>query len=185
VVATSQRFDLASALIAAHDGRIAEWVGAFLASPGSDNEVLAAALAQRKHWWFGPVQIPVEELARMAGPEPSVECPIERDEWEGDVESMTDELEDGWAPPPLLAEWSASDGVLRLHDGNHRYEALQREGATHAWVIVWFDDPRSRNLFRATRVVVRPDRDPHFGFRTLRFVRAVARRFGRGRRSNM
>jgi hypothetical protein len=46
-----------------------------------------------------------------------------------------------------------------LHDGNHRYEALQRSGAEAAWVLLWFDDPSERAEF-AARVGVRV---PGFG----------------------
>lgn len=53
-----QRFNLASAFVAAEDGDIARWVGDFLTSRGSDNATLAAGLAQREHWWFGPQQCP-------------------------------------------------------------------------------------------------------------------------------
>ena len=40
---------------------------------------------------------------------------------------MDESIEAGWEPPPLLAEYRA--GRLLLQDGNHRYEALKREGA--------------------------------------------------------
>ena len=50
-------------------------------------------------------------------------------------------------PPPLLS--CVEDGALVLHDGNHRYEALQRAGAEAAWVLVWFDDPGERAAFAA------------------------------------
>jgi hypothetical protein len=95
---------------------------------------------------------------------------------------MAEEMDDGWQPPPLLAEWSARDGSLLLHDGNHRYEALVREGASHAWVIVWFDDRRARNLFVATRTVVHPSRHTWADGRTFRVMRAVSRKLGFGRR---
>jgi hypothetical protein len=60
---------------------------------------------------------------------------------------MENSLDDGWEPPPLLS--CAEDGALVLHDGNHRYEALQRAGAEAAWVLVWFDDPAERAAFAA------------------------------------
>jgi hypothetical protein len=144
-----QRFDLASARAAAGEGRIAEWVGEFLASPGSDNATLAAGLAQRRHWWLGPLRLPIDHLTRLAGPELSVECPIDPAEWNDDVDLMTDELDEGWEPPPLLAQWSPEYGALLVQDGNHRLEALQREGASHAWVIAWFDDPNDLDRFLA------------------------------------
>ena len=100
----TRRFSLASACAAADDDEtLARWVGDFLASHGSDNEVLGAALAQDRHWWLGPVLVPIDELNRLAGPEDEALCPIEPDEWEGEVDAMEESLDDGWEPPPLLA----------------------------------------------------------------------------------
>jgi hypothetical protein len=143
----TRQFSLASARAAAAEDRVAIWVGEFLASPGSDNATLAAALAQREHWWLGPLEVPVDALVRLAGPEAEVLVPIEADEWEDDVATMEESLEEGWEPPPLLAEYQ--DGRLLLQDGNHRYEALVRIGAPSAWVLIWFDEPDERDRFRA------------------------------------
>jgi hypothetical protein len=144
----ARKFTLGSARAAAQDDELAQWVGDFLASEGSDNAVLAAALAQDRHWWLGPLPVPVDELVRLAGPEDEARCPIEPEEWEGDVDAMEDSLDDGWQPPPLLAEHQ--NGRLVLQDGNHRFEALVRAGASHAWTLVYFDDPRERDQFRET-----------------------------------
>jgi hypothetical protein len=140
-----RRFDLASARRAAENGETALWVGDFLSSRGSDNELLAAALAQRKHWWVGPISVPVDALIRLAGPEDDALCPVDDDEWEGEIAAMEESVEEGWEPPPLLAEFQ--DGRLLLQDGNHRYEALVRAGAPSAWVLVYFDDPGGRDAF--------------------------------------
>ena len=131
-----QRFSLASAFKAAEQGQqeIARWVGDFLASRGSDNATLAAGLAQREHWWFGPQRVPVGDLVRLAGPEDQALVPIEEEEWEEDVETMEESIEQGWEPPPLLAEFQ--DGRLLLQDGNHRYEAMVRAGEPEAWVLI-------------------------------------------------
>ena len=133
------KFSLASARRAAETGQLAQWVGAFLASPGSDNAPLAVALAQRRHRWFGPVHVPVDDLVRLAGPEQDVLVTVDEAEWEGDVETMVDSFDDGWEPPPLLCEWR--HGELLLQDGNHRSEALVRDGAVDVWVLVYSDDP--------------------------------------------
>ena len=147
---TVHEFNLASARAAAAQDRTAIWVGDFLASRGSDNAVLAAALAQKRHWWVGPIEVPLDELERLAGPEADdVLVPIDEREWEGDVERMTASIDEGWEPPPLLAEHQ--DGRLLLQDGNHRYEALKREGAPTAWVLVFFDDPTTRDAFLRAR----------------------------------
>ncbi len=137
-----ERFDLDSARRAAARDQTAIWVGELLASPGSDNAILAAALAQAEHWWIGPVQVPVTDLARLAGPEDDALVEIDSDEWEADVTAMTESVEDGWEPPPLLAELQA--GRLLLQDGNHRYEALVREGAADAWVLIYCASPAER-----------------------------------------
>lgn len=142
---TRTAFSLASARAAACEGETARWVGDFLATEGG-NEILAAALAQDPHWWVGPVRVPLVALERLAGPEDEeVLCPIEPEEWEDDVAEMADLLEGGWEPPPLLAEHQ--DGRLLLQDGNHRYEALSREGAEWAWVLIYFDDEAARDAF--------------------------------------
>jgi hypothetical protein len=141
------RFTLASARRAADEDRTALWVGDFLSSRGSDNEVLAAALSTRRHWWLGPVQLPIDRLVRLSGPEPDVVVPVEPQVWEDDVEKMADSLDDGWEPPPLLVEYS--DGDLLVQDGTHRLEALARDGETVAWALVYFDDPAARDRFVA------------------------------------
>ena len=144
-------FDLASARQAAAEDRTAEWVGEFLATEGG-NAILAAALAQEPHWWAGPVFLPLDALERLAGPaDEEVLCVIDPEEWEQDVAAMSEELEAGWEPPPLLAQ-RERDGRLLLQDGNHRYEALCRDGADGAWVLVYFDRVEDRDAFLESAV---------------------------------
>ena len=64
---------------------------------------------------------------------------------------MEESLDEGWRPPPLLAEYQG--GRLLLQDGNHRFEALVRAGETHAWTLVYFDTRRDLDEFRATQTV--------------------------------
>jgi len=146
-VTDDETFDLPGARRAAAAGATARWVGNFLASRGSDNAILAAALAQERHWWLGPVELPLDDLVRLAGPEDDALVPIAEDEWESDVQSMEASVEAGWEPPPLLAEYQ--DGRILLQDGNHRYEALTRDGAANAWVLVYFEHEAERDSFAA------------------------------------
>lgn len=149
---SARRFTLASARDASQHGdeAMARWVGEFLASRGSDNATLASGLAQRPHWWAGPLRIRLDELVMLAGPDgDDVPCTVEPDVWEHDVEHMEVHLDEGWEPPPLIAQFDR--GRLLLQDGNHRYEAMTRAGENDAWVVVWFDDPDERDAFLATR----------------------------------
>ena len=131
----TDEFSLKSARQAADDDRLADWVTDFLASPGSDNEALAAALALGDTSYLGPVRFELDRLTPMAGPdEAEVVVAIPEQEWEEDVASMTDSLEDGWEPPPLLVS-ERPDGFY-LEDGNHRHESLRRNGETEAWAII-------------------------------------------------
>jgi hypothetical protein len=144
-VTRAGRFSLASAHEAAEEERTALWVGEFLASRGSNNAELAAALSMKRHWWHGPVRLPVERLVRLAGPEHDAVVPIEPEVWEDDVDSMGESLEDGWEPPPLLVEYR--DGDLLVQDGTHRLEALVRAGEQQAWVLIYFVDRETRDSF--------------------------------------
>ncbi len=94
----------------------------------------------------------LDELERLAGPEDDVLVPIEPEEWEGDVGGMEESLEDGWEPPPLLAEYQ--DGRLLLQDGNHRFEALTRARRRRPRGS-WCSSPTNadRDAFRRTREV--------------------------------
>ena len=151
---SDEPFDLDGARRAAARGETALWVGELLASPGSDNAALAAGLAQAEHWWVGPVAVAVDDLVRLAGPEDDALCEIDTEEWEADISAMTESVEDGWEPPPLLAEYQ--DDRLLLQDGNHRYEALVREGAARAWVVIYFDDPAARDQYLRAHADVVP-----------------------------
>ena len=150
----NEQFGLEAARRAAERGELAVWVGDFLASAGSDNEILAAALAMRPHWWVGPLELPVARLERLAGPEDDALCEIDDDEWEDDIDSMEDSLDEGWSPPPLLVQHD--HGRLLLQDGNHRYEAMTRAGEERCWVIVYFDDEADRDDFLGDPDVVGP-----------------------------
>ncbi len=141
-----EEFSLASARRSADEGRLAEWVVDFLASPGSDNAPLAAALAFSGATYLGPIRFELDRITPMAGPEDDdVVVPVAEQVWESDVEAMEHSLERGWHPPPLLV--SHHDGKYFLEDGNHRFETLRRTGATHAWAILLFSSEEDRDRY--------------------------------------
>jgi hypothetical protein len=139
-------YSIDSARAAAARGELAPWVAEFLASPGSDNDVLGEVLTDRLRWWTGPVEVPIDRLHRLAGPpgEP-VLVTVEDDEWRDDVEDLEEKVSEGWEPPPVIATWK--DGQLVLEDGNHRVEGLRRAGTEKAWTIIGFATEEERDGF--------------------------------------
>ena len=144
-------YDLESARAAAARDELARWVGDFLASRGSDNEVLAAALAQRRHAWLGPVRLPIGVVVPLSGPDDqdATLCREDADDWHDEVGHMEEHIEKGWEPPPILVEHQ--HGRLLVQDGNHRLAALADAGETHCWAVVYFDDEAARERFVATQ----------------------------------
>jgi hypothetical protein len=144
------KYSVDGARAAAERNELNEWVAEFLASPGSDNEELAAALTGRPRWWLGPVEIPLDQLSRLAGPpgEPVI-VPVDDDYWRDDVEDLEEKVRDGWEPPPVIASYR--DGELYLEDGNHRVEGVRRSGVRETWAVIGFDDPGERDRFSVPR----------------------------------
>ena len=115
-------YSVEAAREAAERGELGEWVAGFLASPGSDNAPLAARLSDRPRWWLGPVQVPLDQLNRLAGPpDDPVLCPWTRTTGATTSRTWSRRCEDGWEPPPVIVSYR--DGRLVLEDGNHRVEA--------------------------------------------------------------
>lgn len=135
---------------AAENDDLNDWVAGFLSSPGSDNAVLGQALTTPPRAWLGPVQLPIDQLHRLAGPPgaPVLET-VSDDEWRDDVDDLAELVDDGLEPPPVIVTWS--DGQLVLEDGNHRVEALRRAGHDQAWAVVGFDRAEERDRFIAHR----------------------------------
>lgn len=142
---TPDQFTVDTARAAAENDDLAGWVAAFLASPGSDNPELAAALADPPRWWLGPVKLRFTQLSRLAGPpgHPAL-SPLDEDDLER-VDGMQESLQEGWDPPPLIVTHQGDH--LLLEDGNHRVECLRQQGASDCWSLVAFEDPAERDRF--------------------------------------
>jgi len=136
---SAEQFSIDTARAAAERDQLGAWVAEFLASPGSDNAELAAVLSQSPRWWIGPVELPLDQLQRLAGPSgaPVLEA-VEEDEWRDDVEDLAHQVEEGHQPPPVIVTYR--DDQLEVEDGNHRLEALRRAGRSVAWAVVSFED---------------------------------------------
>jgi hypothetical protein len=152
---TSQEYSTDGARAAAGRSELGDWVASFLCSPGSDNAGLAALLSEQRRSWLGPVQLPLDQLNRLAGPpgEP-VLVAVDDHEWRDDVDDLARRIKDGYEPPPVIV--SHRDDELVVEDGNHRIEALRRAGVSQAWAVVGFDDPDERDRFVARSEAVDP-----------------------------
>ena len=145
-MAADEEHTVDSARAAAARDELGAWVTAFLGSPGSDNAELADLLTEQGLCWLGPVQLPLDQLGRLAGP-PGAPVMEEVDDeyWRDDVDELARRIEDGLQPPPTVVTYR--DGDLVLEDGNHRVEALRRAGVGVAWCIVGFRDAEERDRF--------------------------------------
>ena len=93
-------FSVEAARRADDAGRLAEWVTTFLASPGSDNEPLAADLALRGASFLGPVRLALDDLRPLAGPDDhDVSIPVPGQEWDEEVDAMDESLALGDGSP--------------------------------------------------------------------------------------
>lgn len=144
-VTTSYDHSIDGARAAADADDLDVWVRAFLASDGSDNAELGEHLSSQKSSWYGPVELPFDELHRLAGPpdQPTLER-LTSDDIDT-VEDMADSIDDGWEPAPFVV--SFDDDHLVVEDGNHRIEGLRRSGHRTYWCVVGFDDDTQRATF--------------------------------------
>ena len=143
-------YTVESARAAADRDELAGWVAGFLASPGSDNAVLAEGLTAKLNWWVGPERLPIDRLNRLAGPpgEP-VLCPVDDDYWDDRVEVIDEMAEEGWEPPPVVVAYRG--GELVLEDGNHRVEGLRRADRREVWAVIGFESAEDRDRFVTER----------------------------------
>ena len=157
MMSSSQEYSTDAARAAAGRDELGDWVARFLGSSGSDNPGLAELLSEQPRWWLGPVQLPLDQLHRLAGPPGApVLRTVDDDEWRDDVDELARRIDGGFEPPPVIVTYR--DDQLVLEDGNHRVEALRRAGMDQAWAVVGFEDPEERDRF-----VAQGDVDRTFG----------------------
>lgn len=149
MMSSGHEYSTDAARAAAERNELGDWVARFLRSAGSDNPGLAHLLCEELCCWQGPVQLPIDQLPRLAGPPGApVLRAVDDDEWRDDVDDLARRIKEGFEPPPVIV--SRRHGQLVLEDGNHRVEALRRAGVTQTWAVVGFEDADERDRFAAT-----------------------------------
>ena len=123
-------------------GSIEEWVHLFLTTVGG-NQGLSDGLKLQKRYWVGPIIIKLDKLKRCMGPEPYMEYVDSVENWEKHILRFQKLVKDGWDMPPLIVQ--NINGDLSVRDGNHRLEAMRREGYDEFWAIIW-DSEKQDNL---------------------------------------
>src|SRR3569623_1209055 len=104
---------VASAREAAARAALARGGADFLGGPGSDNPGLAQMLSEPPRWWLGPVELPRDQLNRLAGPpDAPVLCPVDEDEWRDAVEELAGRIRDGLETPTVLVSYRDAELVV-------------------------------------------------------------------------
>lgn len=130
-------FDVPSALQFAQDGRLEEWIHAYLNSGSWANPGLSERLRLQKRWWRGPVEVRLDDLQRACGPEEDMEYRMEPSGWQERTQRLAQSFTDLLHIPPMIVEYRS--GILCIRDGNHRHEAIRLKGWDTCWVIIWYN----------------------------------------------
>jgi len=87
--------------------------------------------------------VKLDKLEPCCGPDEDMEYVLDHEQWEERINKFQNMIRSGWDIPPLIA--SNDKGILSLRDGNHRLEAMRREGIEEYWVIIW-DNQSTENI---------------------------------------
>ena len=144
-------FDVASCEAARRKGAIDDWVDRYLAAGPWANDGLRTGLRLAPRLWIGPLGLPLANLERCCGPEPTMKYREPEDIWQRRTIGMASGLTTPEALPPLLVEWRA--GTLSIRDGNHRHAAMTLRRWPECWCLVWCNDRQAYDA--ATAVLCR------------------------------
>ncbi len=135
---------LSSAINYARNGKLEEWIHAYLLSNGHNKE-FSDGLKLFDRYFLGPVKLPLELFSRTCGPEDTMKWQIPAEPFEKKVQELMEVIKRETDLPPLIVHYV--DGSFELNDGNHRYEAYQRLGITEYYVIVWITEKEEYSEF--------------------------------------
>ena len=128
---------LSSAIGYARNGKLEQWVHAYLQSDGH-NQAFSDGLKLFDRYFLGPFKMPLNLFKRCCGPEEDMKWVIGKEWFEIKVETLKKAIRENPDMPPLIVHYA--DGEFELNDGNHRYEAYTRLGIKEAYVIVWITE---------------------------------------------
>lgn len=131
------KFDVPTAQQYVNEGRLEEWIHAYLNTGDWANLGLSEGLKFQKRWWRGPLEIKLAELTRCCGPEPHMEYRVDPDNWARRTAMMAQTMTEPLDIPPLIVVYR--QGEVSIRDGNTRYGAMQLKGWQTCWVFIWYN----------------------------------------------
>lgn len=137
---------LASAVGYARNGKLEDWVHAYLLSDGH-NKPFSDGLKLFDRYFLGPVKMPLSLFSRCCGPEPEMKWVVSAESFEKKVAALMRVIQAQTDLPPLIVHYV--DGAFELNDGNHRLEAYDRLGIDAYYVIVWITEKEEYADFMA------------------------------------
>ncbi|KRE55926.1 hypothetical protein ASL11_34910 [Paenibacillus sp. Soil750] len=100
----------------------------------------------QKRYYLGPLEVEINRLDRVVGPEQHMEYVENEDWWNYNINQICERIEGGWDMPPLIAE--NRNGIFSIRDGNHRLGALEKLKKEKYFVIIW-DNNSLENMLKA------------------------------------
>lgn len=127
----TNKFTVTSAMEAQKTGKLKEWVIELLLSEKSFE--LAEKITSEKTIAIEMYNFPLYLLKKIQGPEENEDQRQSPDHWEKKVKNLAEIMGEGFAPAPLIVTdfWNK----FEIADGNHRHEALVRQGVKSYWTI--------------------------------------------------
>ncbi|CAN7750187.1 ParB N-terminal domain-containing protein [Paenibacillus sp. LjRoot56] len=107
----------------------------FFLNGEGDNVGLSEGLKMQKRYYLGPLEVEINRLDRVVGPEQHMEYVENEDWWNYNINQICERIEGGWDMPPLIAE--NRNGIFSIRDGNHRLGALEILKKEKYFVIIW------------------------------------------------
>ena len=121
----------------ANQGRLEDWIHAYLSDGEWKNLGLSEGLKKAPRWWIGPIQIPIKDMERMCGPEEDIPYRQDKEFWDKKTSKLAEAFTDPDALPPVILE--SIDGKLKVCDGNHRCEGANKKGWGSISAVIWFN----------------------------------------------
>lgn len=135
---------LSSAEEYAKNGKLEEWIHAYLLSDGH-NKDFSEGLKLYDRYFLGPIKMPFSLFTRSCGPEENMKWRVGSEWFEKHVSELMEIIKREQDMPPLIVNFL--ENRFELNDGNHRFEAYSRLGIKEYYFIVWITEKAEYDAF--------------------------------------